>query len=308
MHARQAKRNQSVEQPVLYGPGASPSDVRVTGVRDWRFNQRAEDIEWLLRLSAADGSASTVSWQILYNIASQQQWGELQRFLCPKLAQLRAFCQSQAIQKPGTESGLLFQPTPHAFKPWRRDFIVDWRHSRARDQLLFLVRRFDDAGLLLLCEEWCEVLPGNLPMWLMVKNYLLQYILLEATYLRSSCCITGVAAAGDQEAATCPPHPQLSTAQGPAAAAPAAAAPAASVHAAPAVASTAAVAAAGPAAAAAAAAVGGGGDDAIGVLADGGGLAAAARRFQAEHGLWGGPLQPEDSGRSSSGATSQSMH
>jgi hypothetical protein len=58
-------------------------------------------------------------------------------------------------------------------------------------QLLFLVRRFDDAGLLLLCEEWCEVLPGNLPMWLMVKNYLLQYILLEATYLRSSCCITG---------------------------------------------------------------------------------------------------------------------
>jgi hypothetical protein len=71
-------------------------------VRDWRFNQRAEDIEWLLRLSAADGSASTVSWQILYNIASQQQWGELQRFLCPKLAQLRAFCQSQAIQKPGT--------------------------------------------------------------------------------------------------------------------------------------------------------------------------------------------------------------
>lgn len=76
--------------------------VRVTGVRDWRFNQRAEDIEWLLRLSAADGSASTVSWQILYNIASQQQWGELQRFLCPKLAQLRAFCQSQAIQKPGT--------------------------------------------------------------------------------------------------------------------------------------------------------------------------------------------------------------
>jgi hypothetical protein len=61
-------------------------------------------------------------------------------------------------------------------------------------QLLFLVRRFDDAGLLLLCEEWCEVLPGNLPMWLMVKNYLLQYILLEATYLRSSCCITGEAA------------------------------------------------------------------------------------------------------------------
>jgi hypothetical protein len=193
--------------------------VRVTGVRDWRFNQRAEDIEWLLRLSAADGSASTVSWQILYNIASQQQWGELQRFLGPKLAQLRAFCQSQAIQKPGTgeravritaaagvggncngqdlcnsssgkitsskisaisaisaidacrlwcafttysglllpvassrvlchslqclpllplrpaESGPLFQPTPHAFKPWRRDFIVDWRHSRARDQV-----------------------------------------------------------------------------------------------------------------------------------------------------------------------------
>lgn len=33
------------------------------------------------------------------------------------------------------ESGLLFRPTPHAFKPWKRDFIVDWRHSRARDQV-----------------------------------------------------------------------------------------------------------------------------------------------------------------------------
>lgn len=35
------------------------------------------------------------------------------------------------------------------------------------------------------------MVPGALPMWLMVKNYLLQYILLEATYLRSTCCITG---------------------------------------------------------------------------------------------------------------------
>jgi len=33
--------------------------VRVVGVRDWRFNQHIEDIEWLLKLSAADGSAST---------------------------------------------------------------------------------------------------------------------------------------------------------------------------------------------------------------------------------------------------------
>jgi hypothetical protein len=109
--------------------------VRVTGVRDWRFNQRAEDIEWLLRLSSADGSASTVSWQILYNISHQQQWNELQRFLLPKLSQLRAFCQSQRIQKPGSESGQLFTPTPHAFRPWRRDFIVDWRYSRAQAQV-----------------------------------------------------------------------------------------------------------------------------------------------------------------------------
>lgn len=57
-------------------------------------------------------------------------------------------------------------------------------------QLLFLVKRFDE-GNVFVCEEWCEVAPGNLPVWLMVKNYLLQYILLEATYLRSTCCIMG---------------------------------------------------------------------------------------------------------------------
>jgi hypothetical protein len=33
--------------------------VRVVGVRDWRFNQHIEDIEWLLKLQSADGSAST---------------------------------------------------------------------------------------------------------------------------------------------------------------------------------------------------------------------------------------------------------
>ncbi|KAF8059115.1 hypothetical protein HT031_005287 [Scenedesmus sp. PABB004] len=210
LEARGAEQDDS-SQPALYGPGASPADVRVTGVRDWRFNQRAEDIEWLLRLSAADGSASTVSWQILYNIAHAQQWSELQRFLLPKLNQLRAFCQSQCIQKPGADAGALFRPQPHAFKPWRRDFIVDWRHSRARDQLLFLVRRCDGdgdgdgagAGAGLPCEEWCEVGPGQLPMWLMVKNYLLQYILLEATYLRSAACVPGGPA--DQEAATAAP-------------------------------------------------------------------------------------------------------
>jgi hypothetical protein len=57
-------------------------------------------------------------------------------------------------------------------------------------QLLFLVKGFDEANAFT-CEEWSEVVPGNLPMWLMVKNYLLQYILLEATYLRSTCCIMG---------------------------------------------------------------------------------------------------------------------
>jgi hypothetical protein len=31
----------------------------VVGVRDWRFNQHIEDIEWLLKLQSADGSAST---------------------------------------------------------------------------------------------------------------------------------------------------------------------------------------------------------------------------------------------------------
>eukprot|EP00775_Hariotina_reticulata_P001836 gene1836-2168_t len=184
-------------QPVLYGPGAGPTDVRVTGVRDWRFNQRAEDIEWLLRLSSADGSASTVSWQILYNISHQQQWNELQRFLLPKLSQLRAFCQSQRIQKPGSESGQLFTPTPHAFRPWRRDFIVDWRHSHAQAQLIFLVKRYEEERPSPMCEEWCDVTPGDLPMWLMVKNYLLQYILLEATYLRSSCCVSGNGGEGE---------------------------------------------------------------------------------------------------------------
>jgi hypothetical protein len=57
-------------------------------------------------------------------------------------------------------------------------------------QLLFLVKRFHEDNVFV-CEEWCEVAPGNLPVWLMVKNYLLQYILLEATYLRSTCCIMG---------------------------------------------------------------------------------------------------------------------
>jgi hypothetical protein len=79
-----------------------------------------------------------VSWQVLYNISHSQQWSELQRFLVPKLTQLRALCQTQSIQKPGTESGLLFRPTAHAFKPWKRDFIVDWRYSRARDQVMVL--------------------------------------------------------------------------------------------------------------------------------------------------------------------------
>lgn len=29
----------------------------------------------------------------------------------------------------------LFQPTPHAFKPYRRDFVHDWRYCRTRDQV-----------------------------------------------------------------------------------------------------------------------------------------------------------------------------
>jgi hypothetical protein len=48
-----------------------------------------------------------VSWQVLYNISHSQQWSELQRFLVPKLTQLRALCQTQSIQKPGT--GVLTQ-------------------------------------------------------------------------------------------------------------------------------------------------------------------------------------------------------
>lgn len=39
---------------------------------------------------------------MLYNISHSQQWSELQRFLVPKLTQLRALCQTQSIQKPGT--------------------------------------------------------------------------------------------------------------------------------------------------------------------------------------------------------------
>jgi hypothetical protein len=117
--------------------------VRVTGVRDWRFNQRLEDIEFLLRLSSADGAASTVSWQVLYNISHSQQWAELQRFLLPKLVQLRALARSQGVAGSASgaapQQGALFRPTPHAFKPWRRDYISDWRHSRARDQVCVCV-------------------------------------------------------------------------------------------------------------------------------------------------------------------------
>lgn len=43
----------------LCGVRLSCTPVRVVGVRDWRFNQRLEDIEWLLKLSSADGSVST---------------------------------------------------------------------------------------------------------------------------------------------------------------------------------------------------------------------------------------------------------
>lgn len=42
---------------------------------------------------------------MLYNISHSQQWSELQRFLVPKLTQLRALCQTQSIQKPGTGAG-----------------------------------------------------------------------------------------------------------------------------------------------------------------------------------------------------------
>jgi hypothetical protein len=54
-----------------------------------------------------------------------------------------------------------------------------------------LVKRYEEERPSPMCEEWCDVTPGDLPMWLMVKNYLLQYILLEATYLRSTCCVSG---------------------------------------------------------------------------------------------------------------------
>jgi hypothetical protein len=49
--------------------------------------------------------------------------------------QHNAYCSVALPAACLAESGPLFQPTPHAFKPWRRDFIVDWRHSRARDQV-----------------------------------------------------------------------------------------------------------------------------------------------------------------------------
>ena len=77
------------------------------------------------------------------------------------------------------------------------------------------MRRFDGITNQLVCEEWCEVTLGNLPMWLMSKNYLMQYILLEATYLRSASCINpldnhmglgaNAAAAGLEAAASCNP-------------------------------------------------------------------------------------------------------
>jgi hypothetical protein len=50
-------------------------------------------------------------------------------------------------------------------------------------QLLFLVRRCSPATNALMGDEWCEMCVGNLSMWLLVKNYLLQVLLLEAAYL-----------------------------------------------------------------------------------------------------------------------------
>lgn len=35
---------------------------------------------------------------------------------------------------PPPPAATLFQPAPHAFKPYRRDFVHDWRYSRTRNQ------------------------------------------------------------------------------------------------------------------------------------------------------------------------------
>lgn len=45
------------------------------------------------------------------------------------------------------------------------------------------------------------MIPGDLAMWLMVKNYLMQYIFLEATYLRSTACTAGATATVQQQEA-----------------------------------------------------------------------------------------------------------
>lgn len=118
-----------------------PKPSRLAGIKDWRFNEQSEDIEWLLRFSSQDGVNKTASWQILYTITEQHQWIELQRFLLPKLHQLRGYCTSHCIQKPGVEAVQLFHPSPHAFQPWRRDYIVDWRYSKTKEQVCLHTRQ-----------------------------------------------------------------------------------------------------------------------------------------------------------------------
>lgn len=51
--------------------------MRVVGVRDWRFNQHIEDIEWLLKLQSADGSASTgeEGWMAGWLAGRGRGWG-----------------------------------------------------------------------------------------------------------------------------------------------------------------------------------------------------------------------------------------
>ncbi len=90
----------------------------------------------LLECESSSGLSSTFTWAPLRTISSSELWECVQAFLLPRLLRLRSMCKSAAIapEEP-KECGVLFDPEPHAFRPWRKDFVLDWRHSKASGQV-----------------------------------------------------------------------------------------------------------------------------------------------------------------------------
>jgi hypothetical protein len=131
----QQLQQQSPHQEQQQQQSTCGQQVALCAVRDWRFNKAAEDVEWLLTWSSGDGTLVTSSWQVLYSISHAATWAQLQRFLLPRLTRVRGWCQGGAASGPGSLAEGLYRPTPHAFQPWSRDAVLDWRYSRTRGQV-----------------------------------------------------------------------------------------------------------------------------------------------------------------------------